>query len=365
MGSVGVYANVVNKVFDVLEAARATGQPLERVNGILFGERDRVSSLLHPYLKVVLEDPPIDEEWTAGRNQRGGEFRIIIGAAGKYEISDRPYGRIGGPAVTNLLLWSEAFDDATWVKAFVVITPNDPSISPPDGDAGKADVFTENVGPNLKSTVQSFDFISDGNYSMSLYCKPLGRDWIAIDIRLGTGDRVRQSFNIATGTVGTTSQSGTGVAFVSASAEAIDPAGAWGSGWYRIKLTVDITGFGAGGQARLFMASADDTIFYTGDGRDCTLIRGIQVEAGSTIHRYILSEGTQGVGPDPARVDGILLLMEDVMNVLDSNHDAILASSSGAIDMSLTGRAFRPIGDDVYGGEIVARFRTRFLSAGR
>jgi hypothetical protein len=370
MGSIGVYSNVINKVYDVLEAARASGQPLERVKGVLFGERDRVTNLEHPYIKLVLDDPPLDEEWTGAKNQRGGEYRLIIGGASKYGDQYRPYGRVQGTtAIRNEILRSEDLG-TTWLNTFGSGLDLDIEVpAPPDGQPVADRLREIDVSPSSQnfSVVQTGAVSWTGGslpFAASVYAKADGGDWVFVDVG-GAAGNVRVWFNLATGAVGSDVTTGSGWSLSSKTLVAFADAYNVGTGWYRIQL-LGTAGTGTTLTMRLSTAPSDGVVSSTGNPAKRILWRGAQVEPNSTsVHRYLKTLDAIGTGFDPAFSEGIMPLMEDVLNVLDSNHDAIVASSSGVIDMSLTGRGFRPIGDDVYGGEVVARFRTRFLSAGR
>lgn len=90
-----VYADLVNKVFDVLVAETVAGQPLDYIKDIVLGEADKVMTLSRPFLWITLDDPALDERWTAAQNVREGEFRVLVHCESLITDEDRPYGVSG------------------------------------------------------------------------------------------------------------------------------------------------------------------------------------------------------------------------------------------------------------------------------
>jgi hypothetical protein len=92
---VGVYADLTNKVADVLEAERQPGQALDYCKAVLFGDGDTTATLLRPFIWITLDDPALEERWAAAQNVREGELRVLIHCESLVLDEARPYGVTG------------------------------------------------------------------------------------------------------------------------------------------------------------------------------------------------------------------------------------------------------------------------------
>ena len=167
-------------------------------------------------------------------------------------------------APNNLLTYSEQFDDGTWSKFNLNISPN--STIAPDGTL-TADTYTTigsgEMGQNFTNAATVI--------FVSMYVKRILTDYIflqAVNI-VGGGNAVRQFFNISTGVVASVQTFGTGFSKVSAS---IDDAG---NGWYRVSLKVNVPSANA---AIVFSTSSTDAPATIIAGQS-VFIWGAQAEA--------------------------------------------------------------------------------------
>jgi hypothetical protein len=139
---------------------------------------------------------------------------------------------------TNLLLQSEEFDDAAWMKARVTVTAN--AVAAPDGTT-TAEKMIANTANDSHFLFQGGSFVSGVEYVLSVFAKKEEWDFI----RLGfPSDRFAGSgrsacFDLNNGTVGDT-QSGVTASIVN-----------FNNGWYRcsIKATANSTGASTTGVA--------------------------------------------------------------------------------------------------------------------
>ena len=159
---------------------------------------------------------------------------------------------------TNLALWSEAFDNAGWVKDALTVTAN-ATISP-DGYQN-ADLLT--AGSGSQRAYQTYSTSSGIDYTISIYAKK------------GTSDTIKLTMaNVAGGPTFT---------FSTAS---FDTVSGWTSGyeslangWYRIYATRQSTSTNAGMQINL--PTAGQSVY----------VWGAQFEAGSYATSYIPTLG--------------------------------------------------------------------------
>lgn len=164
-------------------------------------------------------------------------------------------------ARTNLLLYSQEFDNAYWTKSNVTISTN--QIIAPDGTL-TADKLVEDATLNQHRVLRAID---GSTKNISIYAKAAERSYIGLFAAVGT----RTYFNLSAGTIGTVSSGST------ATIESV------GNGWYRCTLyNAHPTNAG------LFQLSPDGTTeTYTGDGYSGVLIWGAQLEAGAFATPYI------------------------------------------------------------------------------
>jgi hypothetical protein len=169
-------------------------------------------------------------------------------------------------ARTNLVVYSEQFDNAAWTKDGTTVTAN--SIVAPDGTL-TADKLIETATTAVHRTYYGMTVANSTPHTTSVYAKAGERSWMSL---AGTSN-ARAWFNLATGAVGTVEAS------LTASIQSV------GSGWYRCIVTQ--TTFVTAGYLDVAVASADNTYSYTGNGTSGIHVWGAQLEAGSFPTSYI------------------------------------------------------------------------------
>ena len=156
-------------------------------------------------------------------------------------------------SATNLLTYSEAFDNSYWTKSGVSVTSG--FISPNGTD--NAFKLVEDTSTNH----QMYKAISGTSKTLSFFAKSDGRDWIAINCGSLT------YFNVALGIVGTVASGS------SATIESMP------NGWFRCSVTETSAAYGAD-----FSLSKDGTTTsYQGDGTSGVLLWGMQLESGNPV----------------------------------------------------------------------------------
>jgi hypothetical protein len=196
---------------------------------------------------------------------------------------------------SNLIGYSQAFDDAVWTKSNSSITAN--STTAPDGTT-TADTLVENTANNTHYLYASANanlfatIVTGATYTASIFAKPAGRNRIRFSgdgssAFLG-GDVI---FDVANGTVGSIPSGVTSASIVSV-----------GNGWYRCIVVAVATGTVA--RPIVFLDNGT-TNSYTGDGTSGVFLWGVQLEFGSTANSYVATTPTRVYGTPTLSFSGV------------------------------------------------------------
>jgi hypothetical protein len=167
------------------------------------------------------------------------------------------------PQRTNLITFSENFDNAAWTKTNTTITAND-EVSP-DGYTN-ADKITDNANNTQHRVYQGISVTSGTSYTASIFVKNDDKGDFAINFTASGFASTQIVFNLINGTV----TSGTGT---------IQD---YGNGWYRISATAAANVTGSG----LIGFNLGNGGGYVGSGQS-VFIYGAQIEAASYATSYI------------------------------------------------------------------------------
>jgi hypothetical protein len=205
-------------------------------------------------------------------------------------------------AVTNLLLRSEEFDNASWIKLAATVTSN--AIAAPNG-ANTADLLTEDGTTNAHNAAINTVVTNGVLCTFSVYAKRNGRD---LQLLFGGSDvsgNPYVNFDLANGTVASTSGTITGAV------QAI------GDGWYRCSVTAtsavsaDFTCV----CGLITSTSAGRAESYAGDSTSGIYLWGAQLEQSSSVGEYIPTTSTINSAPrfdhNPTTGESLGLLVEE------------------------------------------------------
>lgn len=176
---------------------------------------------------------------------------------------------------TNLLTYSEQFDNAAWLKSNSTIAAN--AITAPDGTT-TADKLVENTASSAHFLYQNPTLADNTVYCHSVFAKASERSHVAVLITDKSNAPYGRIFNLADGT----SASPAGV-INAPFAHGIQPVG---NGWY-LCWVAQSTGSGATQNNPRIHTSNGSAISYTGDGSSGLYIWGAQLEAGAFPTSYI------------------------------------------------------------------------------
>jgi hypothetical protein len=177
---------------------------------------------------------------------------------------------------TNLLTYSEQFDNATWGPVRGTVTAN--AALSPSGTTTADKLIMANGGADGQY-YQGVTITSGATVTGSIYVKESGADRFQI-VLLSSGNTTpygRATFNASTGAITSAAEALNGASGASASATAV------GNGWYRCVVTVTYPAVTSAGM-RLTVTMADGS---NGDGVKGVFAWGAQLEAGAFATSYI------------------------------------------------------------------------------
>lgn len=176
-------------------------------------------------------------------------------------------------AEENLVLQSQAFENASWTKSLLTVSAN--TVAAPDGTT-TAETITCTASTGSHEIYQGFTFVSGSTYTMSVFVKKNTNDFIQLRHYSAAGGATRYAnFNVATGVLGTVG--------ADATASITDA----GNGWYRCVMIAAPTGT-SGGFDLFFIDSATATSAqsFTAGGTESVYIWGAQLEQRSAVTAY-------------------------------------------------------------------------------
>jgi len=254
-------------------------------------------------------------------------------------------------AATNLLTYSEQFDNAAWLKTNASVTAN--STTAPDGKLTADKLLDSSAGGTAQTRLRNAVTVSSGSSTFSIYAKKDQLDYINLfSANFDAGGNGNTWFNLSTGVVGTTSANHT------AKIEQV------ANGWYRCSITFSTT-TDLAGNFYIQPASADGVSTIELDGTSSIFIWGAQVELGGHSLSYIKTEAST-VTRNATRLSATKVFNGNALSVqmkFTPNFDAddVKASAYKALALSSTTDAstnyysleFNATAQDIYSKRIV------------
>ena len=199
----------------------------------------------------------------------------------EYDGTGNLLGLLLEGARTNLMLQSEAFDNASWTKSGLAATPvTANAVVAPDG-ATTGDTIVEASGGTFHFVQQDVTVSANQPYTDSTWFKAAGRGFIRIQLSNTTATTgCFVDVNLTTGATGTVTTFGTG----SAAAASVS---AYSNSWFRAALTCTIDNSSTTARTQFILASALGTTSYAGDGLSGVSMWGAQIELAQFTSTYL------------------------------------------------------------------------------
>jgi hypothetical protein len=269
--------------------------------------------------------PAFPTGWSFSRTDTNGiataldlAGNVIQFATGVPRTTNR--GILVEEARTNLLVQSQAFDDASWAKNLTTASAN--ATTAPDGTTS-ADKIAEAAGtaPHFVATASTVSVVSGQAYTLTVFAKASERSFIALyESTKGQG----KYFDLANGTV-------LGNLVAAPDSATID---ALANGWYRCRITITTAAVLAVPSVYL---SPDGTSFsYAGAVGSGVFLWGAQLELGAFATSPIITTGAAGTrGVDlpsqPFDLPAAYTIMSDAeVTVAQAGRFPTVVSTSGA-----------------------------------
>lgn len=174
---------------------------------------------------------------------------------------------------TNLVTYSEQFNDASWAKTNSTVQSN--TAIAPDGTLTSDSFLDVNAGAYAEIR-RVLAFTSGTAYSFSVYAKAATRRYLYLSLGTRFASATEAIFDLQTGVV-----KSQGVGATTATISSV------GNGFYRCAITATANSTGNGEAYFYHTNDAGTSIFYTGTGTGSIFLWGAQVEAGAFPTSYI------------------------------------------------------------------------------
>jgi len=213
----------------------------------------------------------------------------------------------------NMLLRSEEFDNASWLKTDTTITAN--AIAAPD-DLTTADLLTEGVVGTTAGVSQNLIVEPQKAYTASIYLKRGNHDWVRFAFAVpSTSNQILLWVNLATGTLGTPTTIGTGVTNLGTTITNV------GNGWYRVTISATFTN----PSASFYVTSAAANGNVTRVSNGTRYQWGAQVNQGSVAAAY---QKTVATTTEWGANQNLITYSEGVVSTLGSSSGVTNAGTS-------------------------------------
>jgi hypothetical protein len=260
----------------------------------------------------------------------GSNGLIQTAASGVARYSYNPLNLSVSPALlleaagTNLLTYSEQFDNGAWSKGYLSVSAN--AAVSPDG-ATTADKLVENTlnGEHAISIAPAFSVLANTAYTFSIYAKASGRSLLRLmaDKDVAFVDKILAEFDLSSGTVVHSNVGGTASGVTTQMTNV-------GNGWYRCSVS-GVVSSSSGTYLRgvAYLQTTSLVTGYLGDGTSGLYIWGAQLEPGSFPSSYIPTTTAQVTRAADTSTSAATTRAADVPTMTGSNFSSWYRQDEG------------------------------------
>lgn len=231
---------------------------------------------------------------TATRTNPSGIIESVSTNTARFDYNPTtlaPKGLLIEESRTNLLTYSEQFDNAAWTKSNAAVSGTNTIIAP-DGTT-TAEEVRDGTATNIHSAFQGVTLASGTTYVASVFLKNVDRQYAILAVSGGVSAYASAKFDLIGGTSTANQASGAGWSVTSV---AMTPVG---SDWYRCVL-VFVSGTSGSCNVRIGLASDGTTFTTSGSGLQSytgtdlkIAVWGAQLETGAFATSYIPTVASQ------------------------------------------------------------------------
>ena len=241
------------------------------------------------FARVKALDSRITFTRASGGSYTGADGLIKLSGVNEARFDHNPVtgeslGLLVEESRTNLLTYSEQFDNAAWTKSNIGITTNTSATTAPDG-TNSAEKLVENTASNVEHFAYVGRTASNETVTLSVFAKAAERGYVSLSLSNFLNAAAQVIFNLSNGAIVSTGL--TGADYTAISATTI----AYPNGWYRCILTATKGTVNTTNNPSIIIYNGSTTQ-YTGDGTSGIYIWGAQLEAGAFPTSYIPTIGS-------------------------------------------------------------------------
>jgi len=174
-------------------------------------------------------------------------------------------------SATNLVTYSEAFDNSYWTKSGASVVSG---FTSPSGDTSAFKLVEDTSNGQHYIEVSSLSILNTTKHTLSFYVKYNGVQFIRI---FSSALNSFTYFDVLNGSIGSTTAESNNIELLS-------------NGWYRCEMTDE--SISTSTNFKISLAESDGVVVYIGDGTNGVQIFGAMLEANSFSTSYIPTNGS-------------------------------------------------------------------------
>lgn len=279
--------SATNAASSATQAAASAASAAAIVTGVASNRPSIRPSLLLDFANTKQLDPRItfSRPTTATYFDSNGVLQTAAAGVPRFDhdpVTGESKGLLIEEQRTNLVTYSDQFDNAVWTKSNASITAN--AVISPDGSLTADKLLDDNT--TSSHHVRTPYTTTNQTLTFSCYLKAAERTKVLVQLSNNATGAAGGLFDLSAGTYGSVSNGGD---FTNTSASMSHV----GNGWYRCSLTSTKGSVNSSVWPYMILADASGNTSYAGNGTSGIYIWGAQLEAGSFPTSYIPTVASQ------------------------------------------------------------------------